>query len=74
MGKKTPCHAEVYIDERRGMPLERAMKRFKKQVERSGIMQILKEKSFYEKPSIKNKRKRDVAKYNAKRASDLMNL
>lgn len=41
---------------------EKAMKRFKKVVEREGILTELKRREFYEKPSQKRKRKERAAK------------
>lgn len=38
-------------------PLERALKRLKKKLEREGIMKILKARKNYEKPSEKRRRK-----------------
>jgi ribosomal protein S21 len=41
---------------------EKAMKRFKKVVEREGILTELKRREFYEKPSQKKKRKERAAR------------
>ncbi|ACG57431.1 ribosomal protein S21 [Hydrogenobaculum sp. Y04AAS1] len=41
---------------------EKAMKRFKKVVEREGILSELKRREFYEKPSQKKKRKERAAR------------
>ncbi|GAB6078897.1 30S ribosomal protein S21 [Hydrogenobaculum acidophilum] len=41
---------------------EKAMKRFKKVVEREGILTELKRREFYEKPSQKRKRKERAAR------------
>ena len=38
-------------------PLEKALKRLKKKVEREGILKILKARKTYEKPSEKRRRK-----------------
>lgn len=37
-------------------PIERALKRFKKECQKSGILAELRKREFYEKPSIKRKR------------------
>ena len=42
---------------RDGEPLEKALKFFKKQVEKAGILSDIKKHMHYEKPSIKRKRK-----------------
>lgn len=39
-------------------PLERALRRFKKKIEREGILKQLKARKHYEKPSVRKKRKR----------------
>jgi len=39
-------------------PLEKALRRFKKKIEREGILRTLKEIKHYEKPSEKKRRKR----------------
>jgi small subunit ribosomal protein S21 len=45
---------------------ERMLSRFKKTVDRQGILQDLKTKDFYEKPSAKRKRTKDAAIRRAK--------
>lgn len=42
--------------------LEDAIKRFKRQCARNGIIQEIKKREFYEKPSEKRKRKAEAAK------------
>jgi small subunit ribosomal protein S21 len=44
----------VTVDE--GEPIERALKRFKKECQKSGILAELRKREFYEKPSVKRKR------------------
>ena len=39
-------------------PLEKALRRFKKKIEREGILRTLKERKHYEKPSEKKRRKK----------------
>ncbi|MDA9101132.1 30S ribosomal protein S21 [Omnitrophica bacterium] len=43
-------------------PLEKALKRLKKKIEREGILKILKQRKHYEKPSEKRRRKRRASK------------
>jgi len=43
-------------------PFELAMKRFKKEVEREGILSELKKRQFYEKPSVRGKKKAMAAR------------
>jgi len=45
-----------------GESIESLLKRFKKVVERSGILAELKKHEFYEKPSVRKKRKKAAAK------------
>jgi len=46
---------------REGESFEGALKRFKKIVEKAGILTELRKREFYEKPSVKRKRKRIAA-------------
>jgi len=46
---------------RDGESFEGALKRFKKMVEKSGVLTELRKREFYEKPSIKRKRKQIAA-------------
>jgi small subunit ribosomal protein S21 len=48
-------------------PFESAMKRFKKQCEKAGILSEVKKREHYEKPSVKRKRKALAARKKAKR-------
>ena len=50
---------EVVIQE--GENLERALRRFKRKVQRSGLYSELRKRRFYEKPSAQRKRKREAA-------------
>lgn len=43
-------------------PLERALRRFKKKIEREGILKAIRARKHYEKPSVKKKRKQMEAK------------
>ncbi len=49
---------EVYPDE----PLERALRRFKKKVEREGTLKALKARRHFEKPSVIRRRKARAAR------------
>lgn len=48
-----------------GESFESLMRRFKKAVERSGVLADLKRHEFYEKPSVRKKRKQEAAKKRA---------
>ena len=45
-----------------GESFERAMRRFKKQCERSGILGEIRKREYYEKPSVRKKKKRAAAR------------
>ncbi|OPZ60133.1 MAG: 30S ribosomal protein S21 [Deltaproteobacteria bacterium ADurb.Bin510] len=50
---------------REGEAFEGAMKRFKKQVEKAGVLSEVRRREFYEKPSVKRKRKAIAARKRA---------
>lgn len=52
--------ADVIISENEGFEI--ALKKFKKQCEKAGILSELKKRQHYEKPSIKRKKKEAAAK------------
>ncbi|MBU1248071.1 MAG: 30S ribosomal protein S21 [Proteobacteria bacterium] len=50
----------VYLDENDNFDI--ALRRFKKQVEKAGILSELKKRQHYEKPSVQHKKKKAAAK------------
>ena len=46
-------------------PVERALKRLGKQVDREGVLKSVRERRAYEKPSVKNRRRKKKAKFDA---------
>ena len=46
-------------------PFEGALQRFKKQVEKAGVLSEVRKREFYEKPSVKKKRKAIAARKRA---------
>ncbi|MBI4335303.1 MAG: 30S ribosomal protein S21 [Candidatus Omnitrophica bacterium] len=50
-----------------GEPFERALRRFKKKIERDGIIKLLKARKHYEKPSERKRRKQREARSSRKR-------
>ena len=50
-----------------GEPFEVALRRFKKQCEKAGLLSELRKRQHYEKPGVKRKRKALVARKRAKR-------
>jgi small subunit ribosomal protein S21 len=45
-----------------GEPVERALRKFKKKIQDSGLLQELRDREFYEKPTTERKRKKAAAK------------
>ena len=45
-----------------GEPFEKALRRFKKKVQDSGLLQELRDREFYEKPTTERKRRKSAAK------------
>ena len=52
--------AEVRVGENE--PIESALRRFKKKIQKAGILSEIKRRERYEKPSIKRKRKSEAAR------------
>lgn len=50
---------KITIEE--GEPIDRALKRFKKECQKAGIPAEVRRREYYEKPSVKRKRKREAA-------------
>lgn len=50
----------VYVKD--GEPFEKALRRFKKKIQDSGLLQELRDREFYEKPTTQRKRKKSAAK------------
>lgn len=57
--------AKIILED--GEPIDRALKRFKKECVRSGIPAEVRRREFYEKPSVKKKRKEEAAKRKMRR-------
>ncbi len=51
---------------------ENALKRFKKQCEKAGVLSEIRKREYYEKPSVKRKRKAIAAKKKAAKARMLL--
>ncbi|MBI6546223.1 MAG: 30S ribosomal protein S21 [Cyanobacteria bacterium NC_groundwater_1444_Ag_S-0.65um_54_12] len=52
--------AEVRVSE--GESIESALKRFKKKIQKAGILSEIKRRERYEKPSVRRKRKSEAAR------------
>jgi len=62
----------IRVEARSGEPIERTLRRFKKQCEKEGLTKDIKKNAFYEKPSERRRRKeRNAAKKRAKERAKL---
>ena len=52
--------AEIRVKE--GEPLDNALRRFKRQCQKSGVLAELRKRECYEKPSVKKKKKAEAAR------------
>lgn len=50
---------------REGEPFERALRRFRRQVERAGVLKEVRRRQHYEKPSVRKKKKAIAARKRA---------
>jgi len=48
-------------------PIDKALRRFKKECQKAGILAELRRREFYEKPSVRKKRKIEAARRKARR-------
>jgi len=59
----------AHVTVRKGEDINRAIRRFKRKVEREGIMRDLKKKRYYSKPSVRKKEKRIAAAKRRRKAA-----
>ena len=59
----------VHVRIKENEPIESAIRRFKKQCEKAGILAELRKRQHYEKPSVRRKRKAMAARTRARRAA-----
>ena len=50
---------------KKGEPVEKALRRLKKKIDREGTLKVVRNHRHYEKPSEKRRRKMKVARFNA---------
>lgn len=50
---------------KKGEPVEKALRRLKKKIDREGTLRIVRDHRHYEKPSVKKRRKMKVARFSA---------
>ena len=55
-----PSGIVVYVDEK--LPIDRAIRRFKKKVQNAGIIQEVREREYFTKPSDKKREKKKAAR------------
>ena len=60
---------KIDIKVKDGERIDNALRRFRKVVDKSGVLQELRKREYYEKPSVKKKRKQAAARKRAKRNS-----
>lgn len=53
----------IIINVKDNESVDRALKRFKKKFERTGVLKELRARTYFEKPSVANKRQRERAIY-----------
>jgi ribosomal protein S21 len=51
MGRRTPVHVEIYIRDQE--QFERMVKKFTRKVKKSGVLEEVRERRYYTKPSTK---------------------
>ncbi len=76
MGRRTPVHVEIYVRDQE--QFEKMVKKFTRKVKKSGILEEVRERRYYTKPSVKRRmkkleKKRLISIANAKRKKRLEN-
>jgi small subunit ribosomal protein S21 len=56
----------IIINVKENESIDKALKRFKKKFERTGILREIRERNFYEKPSVKRRAEKIKAAYKEK--------
>lgn len=56
---------QIFVEENE--PIDKALRRFKKECQKTGILAELRKREFYEKPSIKRRRKLEAARRKQRR-------
>ncbi len=60
---------QIEIKMKEGERIDNALRRFRKVVEKSGVLQELRKREYFEKPSVKKKRKQAASRKRTKRDS-----
>jgi small subunit ribosomal protein S21 len=61
--KEVSCMTEIKL--KKGEPVDRALRRLKKKVDREGTLKVVRNHRHFEKPSEKRRRKEKVARFSA---------
>ncbi|BDD08199.1 30S ribosomal protein S21 [Fulvitalea axinellae] len=56
----------IIVNVKENESIEKALKRFKKKFERTGVLRELRARNYYEKPSVKSRQQRIKAAYKQK--------
>ena len=56
MGKRTPVHVDIYVRDQD--QFERMVKKFTRKVKKCGILDEVRERRYYTKPSVKRRKKK----------------
>ena len=59
----------IIVNVKENESIDKALKRFKKKFERTGVLKEIRQRSFYEKPSVTNRNMRIRAAYRQKMQS-----
>lgn len=57
--------SQIVVEEHE--PIDKALRRFKKECQKSGILAELRKREYYEKPSVKRRRKMEAARRKQRR-------
>ena len=60
----------IIINVKENESIDRALKRFKKKFEKTGVLREVRERNFYQKPSIKNRETVLKARYRQKKYAE----
>jgi small subunit ribosomal protein S21 len=56
MGRRTPVHVEIYVRDQE--QIERMIKKFTRKVKKCGILDEVRERRYFTKPSVKRRKKK----------------
>lgn len=56
--------ADIEVEVRKGEPVEKALKRLKKKLDRENVIQDVRLKRYFEKPSLKKRRRNKILAFN----------